>query len=36
MTQLCAFLGCDVPDVPFPHANDKQQEKVNPPLLAKT
>ena len=32
-TQLCAFLGCDVPDHSFPHANDKQQEKVNRPSL---
>ena len=31
--ELCAFLGCEAPDVPFPHANNKNKERRGSPSL---
>lgn len=31
--ELCGFLGRDVPDIPFPHANNKRKESVASPSL---
>ena len=32
-SELCQFLGCEVPDVPFPHANNKNKESHRQPSL---
>lgn len=31
--ELCAFLGCDVPEAPFPHANSARSNGVKPVKL---
>ncbi len=31
--ELCGFLGHDVPDIPFPHANNQRKESVASPSL---
>ena len=31
--ELCDFLKKPIPDVPFPHANNKKKERVGPPTL---
>lgn len=31
--ELCGFLGCKTPNVPFPHANNKRKERQGPPSL---
>ena len=31
--ELCAFLGEDIPSLPFPHANNKTQERPGAPSL---
>ena len=30
---LCAFLGVDIPAMPFPHANNKTRERQGTPTL---
>lgn len=31
--ELCAFLGCEAPNMPFPHANNKNKERRGSPSL---